>query len=123
MRTSSWPWFCAWLTVGAVGSLSLLTVLTVGLYLLPVAVLAAGLLASRRGSSAGLSGGISGLGLPLLYVAFLNRGGPGTVCTTTATGQSCTDEYNPWLWLTAGIALLIAGIVISAIRKHTTTTR
>ncbi|MGI5133995.1 MULTISPECIES: hypothetical protein [unclassified Streptomyces] len=123
MRTSVWPWFCGWLAVGAVGSLSLLTLLTIGLYLLLVTIVAAGLLASRRGSSAGLPGVISGLGVPLLYVAFLNRGGPGTVCTTTATGQSCVDEYNPWFWLAAGVALLIAGIVVGAVRQHGTTAR
>jgi hypothetical protein len=123
MRTSVWPWFCGWLAVGAVGSLSLLTMLTIGLYLLLVTIVPAGLLATRRGSSAGLPGVISGLGVPLLYVAFLNRGGPGTVCTTTATGQSCVDEYNPWFWLAAGVALLIAGIVVGAVRQHGTTAR
>ncbi|MER5918181.1 hypothetical protein ABT124_50120 [Streptomyces sp. NPDC001982] len=123
MRTSIWPWFCAWLTVGALGSLSLLTILTIGLYLLPVTMAAAGLLASRRGSSAGLAGVISGPGMSLLYVAFLNRGGPGTVCTTTATSQSCVDEYHPWWWLAAGVALLLAGIVLGAVRQHRTTTR
>lgn len=123
MRTSIWPWFCAWLVVGALGSLSLLTALTIGLYLLPVTMAAAAVLATRRGSSAGLTGLISGLGMPLLYVAFLNRGGPGNVCTTTGTGQSCVDEYNPWWWLAAGVALLLTGIVLGAVREHKKTTR
>ncbi|WNM29031.1 hypothetical protein RKE30_00720 [Streptomyces sp. Li-HN-5-11] len=118
MRSSVWPWFCAWLAVGALGSLGLLSILTIGAYLLPVAVVAAGLLATRRGSRAGLAGVLSGLGVPLLYVAFLNRGGPGSVCTTTATGQSCADEYNPWLWLAAGVALLLAGVVLGVVRQH-----
>ncbi|WP_330461184.1 hypothetical protein OIB37_32540 [Streptomyces sp. NBC_00820] len=112
------PWFCAWFTVGALASFSLLSILTVGLYLLPVTLAATALLASRRRSSAGLAGLVSGTGVPLLYVAFLNRGGPGTVCTTTAASQSCVDEYNPWVWLAAGTALLLAGILLGAIRQR-----
>ncbi|MGW1560786.1 hypothetical protein ACWCQ1_30275 [Streptomyces sp. NPDC002144] len=123
MRSSSWPWFCAWLAVGALGSLALLAILTIGVYLLPLALLAAGLLGTRRGSSAGLPGLVSGLGVPLLYVAFLNRGGPGNVCTTTSTSQSCVDEYNPWVWLAAGVIFLLAGIVLGAVRQRRTTLR
>ena len=121
MRTSSWLWFGAWFIVGGLASLSLLTVLTIGLYLLPVTVVAAALLVTtRHDSSVGLPGLVSGLGIPLLYVAFLNRGGPGNVCTTTATGQSCVDEYNPWLWLAAGVVLLLAGVVFGAVQRRRT---
>ncbi|MCH5677243.1 hypothetical protein [Streptomyces gilvus] len=123
MRSSSRPWFCAWLAVGALGSLGLVAILSIGVYLLPLALVAAGLLATRRGSFAGLPGLLSGLGVPLLYVAFLNRGGPGNVCTTTSTSQSCVDEYNPWLWLAAGVVLLLAGIVLGAVRQRRTTLR
>ncbi|MFE2521804.1 hypothetical protein [Streptomyces mirabilis] len=45
------------------------------------------------------------------------------MCTTTVTGQSCVDEYKSWFWLGAGVALLIAGIVVGAVRQHRTTTR
>ncbi|MFF4504689.1 hypothetical protein [Streptomyces sp. NPDC001401] len=122
MRTSSWPWFGAWFIVGGLASLSLLTALTIGVYLLPVTVVAAALLVTaRRNSSVGLPGLVSGLGIPLLYVAFLNRGGPGNVCTTTATGQSCVDEYNPWAWLAAGVAFLLCGIVLGAVLQRRTT--
>ncbi|MET9908710.1 hypothetical protein ABZZ74_18160 [Streptomyces sp. NPDC006476] len=123
MRSSSRPWFCAWFVVGALGSLALLAILTIGVYLLPLALLTAGLLATRRGSSAGLPGLVSGLGVPLLYVAFLNRGGPGNVCTTTSTSQSCVDEYNPWVWLAAGVIFLLAGIVLGAVRQRRATLR
>ncbi|MFJ3639600.1 hypothetical protein ACIPRD_07600 [Streptomyces sp. NPDC090108] len=111
MRRSVRPWFFAWFTVGALASLGVLSLLSVGLYLLPAALAAAALLALRPRSHAGLPGLVSGLGIPLLYVAFLNRGGPGTVCTTSAAGQSCVDEYDPWVWLAAGVVLLLAGIV------------
>ena len=64
-----------------------------------------------RESRVGLPGLISGLSLPLFYVAFLNRSGPGTVCTSTATSQSCVDEWSPWPWLAIGIVLLVSGCV------------
>ncbi|MFB7334286.1 hypothetical protein ACFC00_21970 [Streptomyces adustus] len=120
MRVAVRAWFCVWFVVGALGSLGLLTALTIGLYLLPGAVAAAALLAVRRGSSAGLPGLVSGLGVPLLYVAFLNRGGPGNVCTATASGQSCVDEFDPWPWLAVGTALFLAGIVLAALLRHRT---
>ncbi|MGW2647083.1 hypothetical protein ACWC2T_19635 [Streptomyces sp. NPDC001393] len=117
MRSRLWPWFGAWFTVGALASLGVLTVLTIGVFLLPVTLAAAVLVATRRGSRAGLPGLLSGLGVPLLYVAFLNRGGPGDVCTTTANSQSCVDEYNPWWWLAAGVVLLLAGVVVGVVRR------
>jgi hypothetical protein len=110
-RGHAWPWFLTWLVIGAAGSLGFLTIPTVGLYLLPVSGVAAGVAASRRGALGGLPGLLSGAGLPLMYVAYLNRQGPGTICTTTATSQSCVDEWSPWFWLGGGVVLLIAGVV------------
>ncbi|MFJ1970915.1 hypothetical protein ACIO93_19770 [Streptomyces sp. NPDC087903] len=110
-ESSSRPWFLAWLAIGAAAGLGVLTILTIGLYLLLISVAAALAVAARRRSAVGLPGLLSGVGLPLLYVAYLNRQGPGTVCTTTATGQSCVDEWSPWLWLAAGVVLFLAGAV------------
>lgn len=119
MERSVWPWFGAWFLVGALASFGLLTVLTVGVFLLPVSLAAAVLLTTRRGCRTGLAGLVSGLGVPLLYVAYLNRGGPGNVCTTTASGQSCVDEYSPWGWLAAGAVLLLAGMALGlALRRR-----
>lgn len=118
MRTSMWPWFCAWFLVGGLASLGLLTALTIGVFLLAVALGTGVFLATRRGSRTGRAGLLSGLGVPLLYVAFLNREGPGTVCTTTSTGQSCVDEYSPWGWLAAGAVLLVAGIVLGVVLRR-----
>ncbi|WP_371671943.1 hypothetical protein OG985_32600 [Streptomyces sp. NBC_00289] len=112
-ESSSRPWFLAWLAIGAAAGLGVLTIPTIGPYVLLISVAAALGVATRRRSAAGLPGLLSGVGLPLLYVAYLNRHGPGTVCTTTATGQSCVDEWSPWLWLAAGGALLLAGAVWS----------
>ena len=110
-RPRIWPFF-AWAAVGAGACLALLGVLGIGLFVLPL-VLAAliALLLWPGGRTVAALGAVSGLGLVPLFVAYLNRGGPGNVCTTTATSQSCTTEWSPWPWLGAGLALVALGAV------------
>jgi hypothetical protein len=104
-------WFIAWMLVGAGCALGVLSAASIGLYVLLITVVATIVLATRPGNRVGLSGLVSGLSLPLFYVAYLNRSGPGTICTTTATSQSCSDEWSPWPWLVVGIVLLVSGCV------------
>ena len=94
-----WAWFLAGLAAGAGLAVSVLGALTIGIFVLPFAVALTVLLAVRHPE--GLIGAISGLGLPLLFVAYLNRDGPGTVCTSVAGGSSCTDEWAPLPWAVA----------------------
>ena len=107
-----WPFFL-WMLAGAGLVLGLLGILTIGILVLPVAVALAIVLTrwprTRNRTAAGL---LSGLGLVPLFVAYLNRAGPGTVCVSTATSQSCTQEWSPWPWASAGLALVTAGFVI-----------
>jgi hypothetical protein len=105
-----WVWFAAWLMIGAGYALSLLGAASIGLFVLPLTVLATILLARRQHAGSGLPGLISGVGIPLLYVPYLNRAGPGTICTTiTGGGQDCTDEWSPWPSLAAAVILLALG--------------
>jgi hypothetical protein len=112
-----WPFF-AWAAVGAGVCLSVLAVLSIGLFVLPVVI--AGLTAlliwpgSRTVAALGV---VSGLGLIPLVVAYLNRGGPGNVCTTSAASQSCTTEWSPWPWFAAGLALVTLGAVAFALLR------
>ena len=113
-RPRIWPFF-AWAAVGTGAFFTLITGFTVGLLVLPLVLVALAALliwpGSRTSAALGL---ISGLGLMPLLVAYLNRGGPGNVCTTTATSQSCTTEWSPWPWLAAGLLLVAAGAVAFA---------
>ena len=104
-------WFIAWMLVGAGYALGVLSALSIGAYVLLITVVATIVLATRTGNRVGLPGLVSGLSLPLFYVAYLNRSGPGTICTTTGTNQSCSDEWSPWPWLLIGIVLLVSGSV------------
>jgi len=106
-----WWSFLAWPIVGAALAFSILALMTIGIIVLPFALV--GLFAllrwgGNRKSSAGL---ISGVGLPLIYIAFLNRDGPGDICTPYGSGgQQCTQEWSPWPWLVVGLGLVIWGV-------------
>jgi MYXO-CTERM domain-containing protein len=121
-RPPAAPWyFLAWLAVGAGFCLSLATVLTIGVFVLPATIVALIVLLSRPGSrNSSAAGAISGLGLVPLYVAFLNRSGPGTVCSSTAGGgQECTDQWSPWPFLAIGLLLVAAGLgLFLALRRR-----
>jgi hypothetical protein len=97
---------------GAGAVLSLLAAPTIGVFVLPATAGLAGLLwcfADRRLAGPGL---LAGLGLVPLYIGYLNRGGPGTVCTSTVLAQSCTQEMSPWPWAAAGLCLAEAGVAV-----------
>lgn len=110
------PLFLAWMLAGAGIALGVLSLFSIGVVVLPAALVVTVALSiwprSRNRSAAGL---VTGAGLLPLYVAFLNRDGPGTVCVTTATSQSCVDEWSPWPWFAAGLALVLAGLALAAI--------
>jgi hypothetical protein len=107
-EAAGWTGFIAWMGVGAVVSLSTLIWPTVGLLILATVTVVA---VSRPSTRRGASGGLAGAGLPLLYVAWVNRSGPGNICTYTPTSTSCGQQYDPWPWLIAGLVLITVGIV------------
>jgi hypothetical protein len=116
--TRAWAFFVAWAVIGAAYCLSILGALSIGVFVLPVALIATGFIATRRGGATGLLGIVAGLGLPLLYVALLNRRGPGTVCTAVHGGQSCSDEWSPWPFLVAGLVPLVASTVYFGVQQR-----
>ena len=85
------------------------------LVLAPVAIVGA-LMASRPTIRRSAFGLLSGGGVLLLYVAWLQRAGPGTTCWHTATASGCDQHLNPLPWLLVGIAMFISGIVAHARR-------
>lgn len=109
MRIARTRWIAAWSLVGAAWGLGLIALLSIGVYVLAVALAATVALvlvpAARREAAALLAGPA----LPLLYVAFLNRSGPGTVCTTSGDSESCVDLWTPWPWVVAAALFVIIG--------------
>lgn len=105
--------FVAWAGVGAGLCLAALTPLTIGIFVLPVAVAAGiALLVWRRGRNGSVVGLLCGFGLVPLYVGYLNRDGPGTVCHAIAGGQECGTEWSPVPWLAVGALLIAGGIAL-----------
>ena len=110
-RADTWWAFALWAVAGAGLCLGVLSILTIGFAVLLVTLVLCGLLLWRVGVGAALTGIVAGAAAPLLYVAWLNRDGPGSHCTVTATSSSCTDEWTPWPFVIVAVAMVAAGVV------------
>lgn len=110
-------WFACWVVVGAAFTFGLLGILSIGIFILPCALLATFHLARRNPSARFMTGILSGVGVPLLVVAFLNRNGPALICSQ----GSCDQRLSPWPWLLAGVLFVLLGpatYVLSATRRR-----
>lgn len=103
-----------WVFCGALWGFGLLAIMSIGFILLPLAgVLTFGLERTGKGKPDERNGcAVAGFGLALLLIAFLNRSGPGTVCSTTPNSVSCADLLHPLPWLLAGLVFVIAGTIL-----------
>lgn len=100
-------WFWAWAVLGsavALGALSLGPILAA-----PILVIG-WVMASRPSIRRSAFGLLTGAGALLLYVAWVQRAGPGTTCWQTQTASGCDQHLNPLPWLLAGIVLFVGGI-------------
>jgi len=73
---------------------------------LPCALLATFHLARRNPAARFMTGMLSGLGVPMLILAFQNRRGPGMVCDAGV----CVQRSSPWPWLVAGLLFVLLGV-------------
>jgi hypothetical protein len=97
--------FAAWAAVGFGALAGVLTVLTIGFFVLLATAGLAALLARRADGRLAAPGLLAGAAVLPFYVGFLNRDGPGMVCTMTRTGGSCVQEMSPWPWVAVGLCL------------------
>jgi hypothetical protein len=112
-RSGRWAWFIAWALLGSAAALG---AVSFGPFLLlPAAALGLSLW-SRPGARRSAFGLLTGAGALLLYVAWVQRDGPGTTCWHTATASGCDQHLNPLPWLVAGAALVVAGFLAHARR-------
>ena len=101
-------WFWAWAAVGSAGAVGLVSLGPVAL--VPAVIAAAAMLRSQRGQRS-MFGLLTGAGLLSLFVAYVQRAGPGTTCWHTATASGCDQHLNPIPWLVAGLLLVLGGVV------------
>lgn len=92
----------AWLVAGSVIAFFGMSLMTVGLPVLAIAIVAAAL----RNWKWDLPGLLAGVSLPVLWVAWKNRGGPGNECITTPSVSGCGELLDPMPWLVFGVAVL-----------------
>lgn len=111
-RHRPWPSFVLFALAGVAiigGSISFLLV---GLVVAAAGGATLVLLFSRRRSASAWPGLLVGVGLLVGALAVLNRQGPGMVCTSSPTAQSCMQEYTPWPFAGVSIGLVVGGTVV-----------
>ena len=101
------PWFLAWAAVGVGFALG---ISALGLFAVPLALLVTILLIVRHHADRSAFGVLAGMGLLSLYVAYVQRKGPGTVYWHSATASGADQYLDPRPWLVAGILLVAAGV-------------
>jgi hypothetical protein len=103
----------AWVPVGVLVCIGILSILSIGIVILPIAGFLSYRLAKRR-RSAGLvvPGLLAGASFGPFLIAFINRDGPGYICTRTATSVSCGAQANPWIGVGIGVGMLVVAAVI-----------
>lgn len=110
--------FAAWALVGVVGAVGVLAAFTPLMFLLLVAVALAVVLVIKGGVTREAYGLATGLGVVLLVVAWLNRGGPGEVCRVVGGSRDCTTEWSPWPWLLLGLVGIVAGALLARLGRR-----
>jgi hypothetical protein len=104
-----------WVVVGAAAGIGVVAILTIGVPLLLLAAAMAiggALMRWTRTRAAFLV--LAGASFAPLLIAWLNRDGPGTVCTALpGNGVECIDEWSPWPFVAAALVLVCAGILAS----------
>jgi hypothetical protein len=112
---SQLPWFLAWAAVGIGFALG---ISALGVFTIPVALLVTVLLVLRRHADRSALGILAGIGLLSLYVAYVQRRGPGTVFWHTATASGSDTYMDPRPWLIAGLLLIAVGIAAFLWQGH-----
>ena len=107
----TWPQFLAWALCGASSVVVLLGAFTVGPFaVLPIGAFA-GLAVWLGGGNISAVGNAAGIGVWGLVLAWLNRHGPGDVCSHTIAETTCSQEWSPWPFLAA--AILLVGVAVA----------
>jgi hypothetical protein len=102
-----WLSFVAW---AAVGSGIVFGFFLFSIFVLAAAVLIGVLVSFQPSLRRGAYGLLSGAGAISLWVAWVQRKGPGTVYWHTASASGSNQYLDPRPWLAAGIVLVSAGV-------------
>jgi hypothetical protein len=108
-------WFWAWAAMGVAGALGAVSLGPIVLF--PASLAGTAMARSRHGRRSWV-GLFAGVGLVSLFVAYVQRDGPGTTCWHTAAAGGCAQHLDPVPWLIVGM-LLFAGAIVIQMRRRT----
>lgn len=111
----AWWGYVLWASAGVLLSFGYAGLASIGIFLLlglALILIIAGVVlpAARNRAAVAL---IAGLGAAPLFIAWNNRGGPGTVCRPRLGGTSCVELWSPWPFLILGVALVAVGAALA----------
>lgn len=102
-----------WVLVGAVLGVGVAGMLTIGIFVLPVGVALAVIGARQPALRTRAVGGVlAGVGLIALYIAWLNRGGPGQVCYSSGNVSGCAERWSPWPFVAVAVLLVVTSVAV-----------
>jgi hypothetical protein len=114
---AGWWRFAAWVFAGALTMFAWLTGFSIGLFVLPFAVLAIWLVARKSRIWPEILGMVGGAGVILIVIAAINHEGPG--CRTTEENGgitvTCGGSLDPIPWLVGGLVLLAVAPLLYAL--------
>lgn len=115
-----WRWFAAWFCAGGLLFFAVLSGFSIGLFLMPFAVVGCIVLARATGLGPPILGVVSGTGLVCLGIALANRSydpcpPSGRVTIQPGEKSATCGGLDPLPWLSAGVVLLAAGVVVHAL--------
>ena len=108
-------WFCVWAVVGVGLALA---ISALGLFTVPLALVGAVVLVVRHRAGRSALGVLVGTGVVSLWVAYVQRHGPGTVSWHTAASSGATQYLDPRPWLVAGVLLVGVGLAAFSRRRR-----
>jgi len=107
--------------IGAVGGFGLIGMLSIGLpFVVLAAVVTVWLLTRHPDSRTGLWGLVGGAAVIAGFLAWMNRGGPGEVCSTAGDVTSCQQAWNPVPFALVALMLLGCGVTAFVLAQRRT---
>jgi hypothetical protein len=108
-------WIVPWALVGVGYTAFFLSLL--GVFLLPVALLAAVLLHRVPAARPASMGVVSGVGAVMFYGALVDRSAD-ECSLMRASGEPCTDHWDSWPVAIVGAALIAIGVIGCVVRQR-----
>jgi uncharacterized membrane protein YidH (DUF202 family) len=107
VRVSEHAWFAAWIVIGCALALGVVSFAVGPLVFLPAALIAVLMFRSHRARRSA-DGALIGIGLLLLFVAYVNRAGT----------EPASSDLNPLPWLGLGLTFVVGGLLTYRLRRN-----